>query len=117
MPTARPIISANVGAVDDRVMTFDASSSPPMPTAMPTSAVSRFIPAASSEPKVSASTATATATPTNSMAPIVTPVVPKALPPTDLEPGVLGGVGGLRQGVETVGGEVLVRDVVLDGGQ
>ena len=53
-----------------------------MPTAMPTTAVSRFIPAASSEPKVSTRTSTATATPTNSVAPIVTPVVPKALPPT-----------------------------------
>ena len=52
-----------------------------MPTPMPTSAVG-FIPAASSRPKVSTSTRTATATPMNSVAPIATPVVPKALPPT-----------------------------------
>jgi hypothetical protein len=82
MPTARPIISASVGAVEDSVITLDVSSSPPMPTAMPMTAVSRFIPAASSEPKVSTRTRTATATPTNSVAPIVTPVVPKTLPPT-----------------------------------
>ena len=53
-----------------------------MPTPMPTIAVSRFIPAASSEPKVSTRTRTATPTPMNSVAPIATPVVPNALPPT-----------------------------------
>src|SRR4051812_3454423 len=53
-----------------------------MPTAMPMSAVSRFMPAASSEPKVRTSTRTATTTPTNSVAPMCTPVVPNALPPT-----------------------------------
>jgi hypothetical protein len=71
-----------VGAVEDSVTTLEVSSSAPMPTAMPTTAVSRFMPAASSEPKVRTSTRTATATPTNSVAPIVTPVVPKTFPPT-----------------------------------
>ena len=72
-----------------------------MPTAMPMSAVSRFIPAASSEPKVSTSTRTATATPTNSVTPICTPVDPKALPPTATSsPACLGGRGGLLQRVE-----------------
>src|SRR5829696_2232659 len=82
MPTARPIISARVGAVDDSVTRFDVSSRAPIPTPMPTIAVSRFIPAASSDPKVSTSTRTATTTPTNSVAPMVTPVEPKASPPT-----------------------------------
>ena len=53
-----------------------------MPTPMPMSAVSRFIPAASSDPKVSTRTRTATTTPTNSVAPMVTPVLLNALPPT-----------------------------------
>ena len=78
-----------------------------MPTPMPTIAVSRFIPAASSEPKVSTRTRTATATPMNSVAPIVTPVVPKALPPTATsQAGVLGGGRGLLQCVEAAGVEL-----------
>ena len=53
-----------------------------MPTPMPMNAVSRFMPAASSEPKVSTSTSTATATPSSSVGPISGPVEAKALPPT-----------------------------------
>jgi hypothetical protein len=82
MPTARPIISASVGADDDSVIAPEMASTPPRPTPMPTSAVSRFMPAASREPKLTTRTRTATPTPMNSVAPTRTPVLPKALPPT-----------------------------------
>ena len=89
-----------------------------MPTPMPISAVSRFIPAASSEPKVTTRTRTATITPMNSVAPTVTPVRPERIPTDgDLEAGVpRGGRRGL-QGRHAAVLEVLAGHGELDGGQ
>src|SRR3954451_22638474 len=75
MPTARPIISARVGVVEETVAT-DATTRIPanvMPTPRP--AVSSGRPAASNETKVTASTTKATATPISSVALIAVPVL------------------------------------------
>ena len=101
MPTASPIISARVGALEDSVTTFEASSRAPMPTPMPTNAVSRFIPAASSEPKVSTRTSTATPTPMNSVgADRDAGGAEGVAADRHLQAGVLGGRRRLLQGVE-----------------
>ncbi len=61
-------MAARVGAVLEMVATLVSDSRPSRPTATPTRAVSSGIPAADSEPKVTASTARATTTPTASLA-------------------------------------------------
>ncbi len=50
MPTARPSMPARIGVVDDRSAKPVAMVTPRTPMPTPTSAVSRFIPAAISEP-------------------------------------------------------------------
>lgn len=70
MPTARPSISARIGAVFDISTAPETQSTPEMPTATPTSAVSMVIPAATTEAKVIISTASATMTPSPSVEPM-----------------------------------------------
>ena len=52
MPTARPIIRARLGAVDETVTTLDRSYTPTAPTTTPLSALSTGRPVVSSEPNV-----------------------------------------------------------------
>ncbi|CAM5553187.1 hypothetical protein SGLAM104S_03166 [Streptomyces glaucescens] len=83
MPTASPSISARLSAVEDTVTAEETASSPTSPVPIPTNAVSSGIPAASSEPKVRASTASATTTPSSSRTLGVRTPLPYACPPTD----------------------------------
>ena len=89
-----------------------------MPTPMPMNAVSRFIPAASSEPKVSTRTSTATPTPMNSVAPIVrSGRAERVAADGDLQSGVLRGRRRLLERVEAAVLQLLPVHVVLDRGQ
>src|SRR6478609_5113397 len=106
MPTARPIISARVGVVEETVAT-DATTRIPanvMPTPRP--AVSSGRPAASNETKVTASTTKTTATPISSVALIAVPVLVYMEPPREtvnLEPG--GGAAAFSTSVTAAAGK------------
>ena len=69
MPTARPSIAASVGVVDDSSVNPVVMVIPRMPMPTPIAAVSRFMPAVTSEPYVTARTTSASTTPTASAGP------------------------------------------------
>jgi hypothetical protein len=69
MPTASPSIRARIGVVDCRSTNPVSAVIPAAPMPTPTAAVSRFIPAATSDPYVTASTTSAATTPIPSAAP------------------------------------------------
>ena len=66
MPTARPSISASVGAVLETVITLDTTITDVMVTPTPTSAVVMGIPAATSDRKVSTRMRNDTSSPSSS---------------------------------------------------
>src|SRR3954451_2541593 len=83
MPTARPSISARVGAVLDTVTTDDVTITAVIVTPTPTRAVRIGIPAASREPKVSTRIMKETRRPSSSGTLFGSEVLLYASPPTE----------------------------------
>ena len=81
MPTARPIISASVGVEVFTSVNAATASTPDIAMPTPRIAVRIGMPAASSEPKVSASTTSATRTPIPSVTETCTDLLVKIWPP------------------------------------
>src|SRR5689334_193435 len=82
MPTAKPIINARLGAVEDTVATFETRYTPMEPTTTPLSALSSGRPAANSDPNVTARIAKAITMPRTVDGPGLDDTEPYALPPT-----------------------------------
>ena len=82
MPTARPIIKASVGVVEEIVATDATVRIPPMVMPTPSTAATSGRPAARNEAKVIARTAKASSTPSSSVTPMLTPVLVYMSPPS-----------------------------------
>src|SRR5215468_5702647 len=82
MPTARPIIRARLGAVEETVATLEARYTPMAPTTTPLSALSSGRPAVNSEPNVTARMAKAITMPSAVDGPVLAETLSYALPPT-----------------------------------